>query len=49
MATDGKKRVMEVEPTGLHQRTPLFIGSKRMVEKVHAFMEEYDKDPISTT
>ena len=49
MATDGNKRVMEVEPTSLHQRTPLFIGSKLMVEKMHAFIEEYDKDPIETT
>jgi fructose-1,6-bisphosphatase I len=26
-ATDGKKRILDVEPTELHQRTPLVIGS----------------------
>ncbi len=31
-ASDGTRRVMEVQPTELHQRTPLFIGSKREVE-----------------
>ena len=28
MATDGTRRVLDIEPTELHQRTPLFIGSK---------------------
>jgi fructose-1,6-bisphosphatase I len=32
-ATDGKQRVLGIKPTELHQRTPLFIGSKTMVEK----------------
>jgi fructose-1,6-bisphosphatase I len=27
-ATDGVSRILEIEPTDLHQRTPLFIGSK---------------------
>lgn len=38
MATDGKQRVLEVTPNALHQRTPLFIGSKAMVEKVLTFL-----------
>ncbi len=33
MATDGAARIMELKPTELHQRCPLFIGSKTMVEK----------------
>jgi fructose-1,6-bisphosphatase I len=28
MATDGTRRILDIEPTELHQRTPLFIGSK---------------------
>jgi fructose-1,6-bisphosphatase I len=31
-ATDGHQRILEIEPTSLHQRTPIFIGSKNMVE-----------------
>jgi fructose-1,6-bisphosphatase len=29
---------MELDPTDLHQRTPLFIGSASLVEKAEAFM-----------
>lgn len=32
MAIDGARRVMDVMPTELHERTPLYIGSKREVE-----------------
>jgi fructose-1,6-bisphosphatase I len=32
-ASDGQRRVMELQPTELHERTPLFIGSKREVEE----------------
>ncbi|GJM61646.1 MULTISPECIES: class 1 fructose-bisphosphatase [Persicobacter] len=31
-ATDGHQRILEIQPTDLHQRTPLFIGSPVMVE-----------------
>lgn len=32
-ATDGKQRILDIKPGKLHQRTPLFIGSSKMVEK----------------
>jgi fructose-1,6-bisphosphatase I len=32
-ATDGKGRIMEIKPKDLHQRTPFYVGSKKMVEK----------------
>ena len=32
MATDGKRRILEITPTGLHQRTPLVVGSKAEVD-----------------
>ena len=31
-ATDGKQRILDIVPTALHQRTPLFIGSKGDVD-----------------
>lgn len=37
-ATDGERRIMEIEPTELHQRVPIFCGSKNMVEKVEEFL-----------
>jgi fructose-1,6-bisphosphatase I len=26
-ASDGKNRILDIEPNALHQRTPVFIGS----------------------
>ena len=37
-ATNGKERILEVQPTELHQRTPLFIGSKLMMEELETHM-----------
>ena len=37
-ATDGFTRILEIEPTELHQRVPFFCGSKNMVEKAEEFM-----------
>jgi fructose-1,6-bisphosphatase I len=31
LATDGQNRIMEIQPTSLHQRVPFFVGSKKMV------------------
>jgi fructose-1,6-bisphosphatase I len=42
MATDGRKAILDLQPTELHERCPLFIGSKNMVEKVHEFIALYD-------
>jgi fructose-1,6-bisphosphatase I len=33
-ATDGVRRVLEVAPDSLHQRSPLFLGSKEMMEEL---------------
>ncbi|PWL27878.1 class 1 fructose-bisphosphatase [uncultured Roseivirga sp.] len=33
LATDGKQRIMDIEPESLHQRVPFFVGSKHMVEE----------------
>ena len=39
-ASDGFTRIMEIQPTELHQRVPFFCGSKNMVEKAEEFMEK---------
>jgi fructose-1,6-bisphosphatase I len=33
-ATDGIQRILEIVPTSIHQKTPLFIGSSGMVKKL---------------
>jgi fructose-1,6-bisphosphatase I len=40
-ASTGKQRVLEIQPTELHQRVPIIIGSKNMVEKVEQLLEQY--------
>ncbi len=42
LASTGRQRLMEVEPTGLHQRVPVILGSKNEVERVVAYHAEYD-------
>ncbi len=39
-ATDGFRRILEIEPTDIHQRVPLFIGSSEMVEKAEEYMQK---------
>ena len=35
-ATDGKQRILDIQPEALHQRTPFFIGSKKMMEELES-------------
>ncbi|WP_445383298.1 class 1 fructose-bisphosphatase [Robiginitalea sp. IMCC43444] len=40
-ASNGYERILEIQPTELHQRVPFFCGSRLMVEKAESFMEQY--------
>ena len=42
LASDGKGRIMEINPTELHQRVPFFCGSRKMVEKAEEFIQKYN-------
>lgn len=37
-ATSGKERILEIQPTALHQRTPIIIGSSDMVDEMLTFI-----------
>ena len=39
-ATDGKRRILEIEPTELHQRTPFFVGSKDMMDELDTYLQK---------
>jgi fructose-1,6-bisphosphatase I len=39
-ASNGKKRIMEIQPEKLHQRVPIYIGSEEDVKMVEKFMAE---------
>jgi len=42
LATDGLgNRILDIQPTDIHQRVPFYTGSKDMVLKAEEFMEEY--------
>ena len=43
-ATDGFTRIMDINPSELHQRVPFFCGSKQMVTKAEEFMSEFSSD-----
>jgi len=43
-ATDGYRRILEIKPTELHQRAPIFVGSKNMVRTIEEFMAKYPED-----
>ena len=39
-ASDGKQPILDVQPQSLHQRVPLFIGNRSLVEKAEVFVRE---------
>jgi len=45
-ATNGKQRILEIQPEKLHQRMPIFIGSEEDVRMVEKFMAEVEV-PVS--
>ena len=47
VATDGTHRIMEIEPTSFHQRTPFVIGSKKMVDRVTELSKAGEEVPQS--
>ncbi|MDH5445498.1 MAG: class 1 fructose-bisphosphatase [Gammaproteobacteria bacterium] len=40
MSTTGRERIMELQPSDLHQRVPVILGSKTEVERVTAYHNE---------
>ena len=39
-ATDGTQRILEKKPGELHERSPFFIGSIKMMEELEGFLGE---------
>lgn len=38
----GRERILELKPTGIHQRVPVILGSKNEVERIHSYHLEND-------
>jgi fructose-1,6-bisphosphatase I len=44
--TTGVQRVLDVQPDKVHQRVPLFVGSKSEVEYLESFMVRHPPPPL---
>ncbi len=44
LATDGYQRILDIQPTELHQRVPFFCGSSSMVTTIKELMSAYPED-----
>ncbi|TDD85432.1 class 1 fructose-bisphosphatase [Saccharopolyspora karakumensis] len=49
LATTGRERVLEVNPTDLHQRIGLVFGSREEVERITRYHTEPTEEPSDTT
>jgi fructose-1,6-bisphosphatase I len=41
-ASDGRQRILDIQPKTLHDRTPIFVGNRELVKKVEEFISRYD-------
>ena len=41
VATNGTRRILDINPTELHQRAPFFVGSPAMVSRLEDFLNEF--------
>lgn len=43
-ASDGRNRILDLQPESIHQRCPLFIGNQHMVEDIERLMQQYPEN-----
>ncbi len=48
IAIDGKGRVLDIKPEAIHQRTPIYLGSRQNVLKLKEFLEKHAEEPAKT-
>lgn len=42
-ASDGRQRILDIEPAALHQRVPFFIGNKELVQKAEEYLRTSER------
>jgi fructose-1,6-bisphosphatase I len=42
-SSDGRQRILDIQPQSLHQRTPIFVGNRELVEKADEFIRQLDE------
>lgn len=40
-ASDGRQNILDIQPQALHQRSPLFVGNRELVEKAEEYLKKY--------
>lgn len=43
VAVNGLQNILDIEPTELHQRTPFFVGSCKMISELQRFLNRYSE------
>ncbi|KAE9554670.1 hypothetical protein FO519_002080 [Halicephalobus sp. NKZ332] len=43
LASTGTGQILDIQPTSIHQRCPVFLGSKEDVEEILSYIHKYDK------
>jgi fructose-1,6-bisphosphatase I len=43
-SSTGKQRIMDIQPKSIHERCPIFCGSKSMVEEVEAIYAQHKNE-----
>lgn len=46
-ASNGWENILDLQPTSLHQRVPVFIGDRMLVKKAEEFIQEFDNGDLS--
>ena len=46
-ASTGYKRILDIKPSEIHERTPIFLGSVENVFELDQFYEYYDNETDS--
>lgn len=41
-ASTGRERILDLQPTALHQRVPIFVGHRNLVTKAQEFIQAFD-------
>jgi fructose-1,6-bisphosphatase I/sedoheptulose-1,7-bisphosphatase/fructose-1,6-bisphosphatase I len=50
-ASTGRERLLDVVPSGIHQRVPVILGSREEVERLERYHAEYarEEEPVFET
>jgi fructose-1,6-bisphosphatase I len=42
-ASDGARRILDIQPEHIHQRAPIHMGSVQDVKEIERFLKEHNK------